>query len=252
MSNAHDEGQEPVSDHLVDGSGSNQPEADVNTVTDASRAPPHQESTKAPSNEQSTGPREPSALYEMLQHPLLMRNVVLPTTAVAEVITKVRGAAMLREHSICFSGPSGSGKSQALRGVAIELPKHFPDVSIFTHNILNQPVNSTRAFFKHFLVTTRGGLTTGETYDLRYWLANRLLDEALQSKLKLVVMLVDESQQMTLEDFNFLKDIGNHLEFYNAHILVVMMAEEPSFQEVVSMLSHTDRKGISCRPRWPG
>lgn len=199
------------------------------------------------SNEHDSATPESSALYDKLGHPLLLKSVVLPTSAVADVITKVRSAAMLRQHSISFSGPSGSGKSQALRGVSIELRKHFPDVSIFTHHILNQPSNSTRGFFKHFLVTTQAGSTFGETYDLRSRLTNKLLESALLSRLKLVLMLIDESQQMTIEDFNFLKDVGNHLEFHGAHILVVMMAEEPTFQNVLSRLRQSDRKGLAAR-----
>jgi hypothetical protein len=183
----------------------------------------------------------------MLAHPLLVKSVILPTPPICELVTALRRAVMLREQGCCFTATSGYGKSYGLAMAQRELRTLFVDVPIYRHVIDNHQVPSIRAFFKHFLLTVGEPKISGETFDLRVRLENRLIDCGRSSGMKLVVMLIDEAQGMALQDFQFLKDIGNHLEDAGVQLVVIMMGQDPQFAEVIERLRSKGRLDLISR-----
>lgn len=187
------------------------------------------------------------ALPALLAHPLLAKGVILPTPPICELVTALRRAVMLREQGCCFTATSGYGKSYGLAMAQRELRRLFVDVPIYRHVIDNHQVPSIRAFFKHFLITAGETNISGETYDLRIRLENRLIDSGRSSDMKLVVMLIDEAQEMALQDFQFLKDIGNHLEDAGVQLVVIMMGQDPDFTTVIDKLRTAGRLDLISR-----
>lgn len=188
-----------------------------------------------------------SDLTQMLAHPLLMKNVIIPTPPICELVTALRRAVMLREQGCSFTATSGFGKSYGLAMAQRELRNMFVDVPIYRHVVDNHQVPSIRAFFKHFLLTVGEPKISGETYDLRIRLENRLIDCGRNSNLKLIVMLIDEAQEMALQDFQFLKDIGNHLEDAGIQLVVIMMGQDPQFAAVIDKLRKKGRLDLISR-----
>lgn len=186
-------------------------------------------------------------LRQMLEHPLLVKGVVLPTNPVNELVVALRRAVMMREQGCCFTGISGFGKTYGLAMAENELRRLFVGVPIIRHIVNNQQYPSIRSFFKHFLITVGEHNIKGETYDLRVRFANPLIDAGRATKMKLVVMLIDEAQEMALQDFCFLKDIGNDLEDNGVQFVAVMMAQEPDFSKVVQKLRDAGRLDLICR-----
>jgi len=128
-----------------------------------------------------------------------------------------------------------------------ELGKIFADVPIYRHVVNNHQVPSIRAFFKHFLKTVGEPKLNGETYDLRIRLENLLIDAGRGSSMKLVVLLIDEAQEMALQDFQFLKDIGNQLEDAGVQLVVIMMGQDPDFTAVIDKLRAAGRLDLISR-----
>lgn len=186
-------------------------------------------------------------LPALLAHPLLAKGVILPTPPICELVTALRRAVMLREQGCCFTATSGYGKSYGLAMAERELRRLFVDVPIYRHVIDNHQVPSIRAFFKHFLITVGETKINGETYDLRIRLENRLIDSGRSSDMKLIVMLIDEAQEMALQDFQFLKDIGNHLEDAGVQLVVIMMGQDPDFTAVIDKLRAAGRLDLISR-----
>jgi hypothetical protein len=180
-------------------------------------------------------------------HPLLAKTVILPTPPICELVTALRRAVLLREQGCCFTATSGYGKSYGLTMAERELRRLFVDVPIYRHVIDNHQVPSIRAFFKHFLITVGETNINGETYDLRIRLEHRLVDSGRNSDMKLVVMLIDEAQEMALQDFQFLKDIGNHLEDAGVQLVVIMMGQDPDFATVIDKLRKAGRLDLISR-----
>lgn len=181
------------------------------------------------------------------EHPILSKKLILPTKPINELVTALRRAVTLREQGCCFSATSGFGKSFGLALAEQELKRIFPGVAVFRHIIDNQQVPSIRAFFKHFLITVGVTDIKGETYDLRVRLINRLVERGRSSRMKLVVLLVDEAQGMALQDFRFLKDIGNELEKVDVQLVVIMMGQDPDFGEAIDRLRDEGRLDLVSR-----
>lgn len=186
-------------------------------------------------------------LRSLLAHPLLAKGVILPTPPIDELLVSLRRAVMLREQGCCFTATSGFGKSYGLMMAERELNNLFEDVPIYRHIVNNQQVPSVRAFFKHFLVTVGEKNISGETFDLRLRLVNNLIDSGRSSRMNLVVILIDEAQGMALQDFQFLKDIGNQLENAGIQLVVIMMGQDPDFSEVVNDLRLARRLDLISR-----
>ncbi len=186
-------------------------------------------------------------LLAQMKHPILCKKIVLPTKPISELVSALRRVVMLREQGCCFSATSGYGKSWGLAMAETELRSLFPAVPIFRHIIPNHPVPSIRAFFKHFLCTVGIKDLKGETYDLRMRLVNRLIDYGRTSPLKLIVILIDEAQEMAVQDFKFLKDIGNEMEKMDVQLVVIMMGQDPEFGEAISDLRADGRLDLVSR-----
>jgi hypothetical protein len=202
---------------------------------------------KAGSNAAATQVDIPRIRKTALNHPLLSGKVVLPTPPINELFMAIKRIVILREPGCCFTAKSGAGKSYALTMMESLLRKEFPEIAIFRHVILNQQVPSIRAFFKHFLKTVHHDERRGETADLRERVVNRLIDEGRLSGFDLVVLLIDEAQEMALQDFKFLKDIGNELDKEGVQLVVIMMGEDPEFGDVIVKLRDQGRLDLVSR-----
>jgi hypothetical protein len=181
------------------------------------------------------------------EHPFLTKGVVLPTKPIGELTGALRRAVILREQGCCFTSTSGYGKSYGLKLAESQLRMMFPDAPIYRHIIDNQQVPSIRAFFKHFLLTVGEVNIKGETYDLRVRLEHRLIDKGLGTRMKLVILLIDEAQEMALQDFQFLKDVGNHLDDAGVQLVVIMMGQDPDFSTAVDKLRAAGRLDLVSR-----
>jgi hypothetical protein len=185
---------------------------------------------------------------QMIQnHPLMTTDVLLPTSPIKELFNAIHRVVILRETGCCFTGHSGVGKSCALDVVEAMLQLRIPGLCVVKHDTHSQQVPSIRAFFKHFLTTIKHSQLRGETYDLRQRLVNWLVDEGRLSGRNMIVLLIDEAQSMTIQDFNFLKDVFNDLSKDGVQLVSILMAQSPDFTAVVNALKHERRLDLIGR-----
>lgn len=182
-----------------------------------------------------------------LHHPLMTKDVLLPTAPINELFLAIHRVVVLRETGCCFTGHSGIGKSCALDVVEAMLQIQMPGLCVVKHDTHSQQVPSIRAFFKHFLTTIKHSQLRGETFDLRQRLVNWLVDEAKLSGLNMIVLLIDEAQGMKMQDFNFLKDVFNDLNKEGVQLITILMAQAPDFAEVVATLKRERRLDLIGR-----
>ncbi|MYM42218.1 hypothetical protein GTP27_23280 [Pseudoduganella sp. CY13W] len=186
-------------------------------------------------------------LLSLTKHPLFGKTLVMPTEPIKEMVGAMRRAVILRELGCCFTAISGYGKSKGLIMAERELRKIFPRIPIFRHIVDNQQVPSIRAFFKNFLLTVGVTDIAGETFDLRVRLGAALEEAGMRGPEKMVVLLIDEAQGMALQDFCFLKDIGNQLEQVDVHFVVFMMGQEPEFTRMAQRIRERGRLDLVSR-----
>ncbi|HEX7649722.1 MAG TPA: ATP-binding protein [Noviherbaspirillum sp.] len=167
-----------------------------------------------------------------MHHPLLNETEVLQTRPIRDLFKTVKLHVMLHETGCCFSAPSGSGKSTALEMLVALLHMQLPGLPVYMHLTLNHQIPSIRAFFKHFLVTVNHPERKGETSDIRQRVVDCIVDDARISGFDMAVLIIDEAQAMSFQDFKFLKDIGNQLRDKHVSLIPVLMGQHPEMEEV--------------------
>lgn len=180
-------------------------------------------------------------------HPLITTKVLLPTKPIQEVYLEIRRVVLLREISCYATGKSGLGKSSALAVIAAMLVRELPGLFVISYSTRNQQVPSIRAFFKYFLKMVGHQNRKGETEDLRDRLISCLIHHSRQSSFGIAVLLLDEAQAMSLQDFLFLKDVYNDLALEGVQLVTVLMGQEPDFSNVIHQLQHESRLDLTGR-----
>ncbi|WP_083438802.1 ATP-binding protein [Herbaspirillum autotrophicum] len=191
--------------------------------------------------------KEKSLISQILLHPLMTGQVLLPTKPAKELFSVVWRAVLLRETGLCLSASSGAGKTSALEMIEEMIRQKLPTLPIFRHETHNQQIPSIRAFFKHFLVTVGHSELKGETFDLRQRLVNSLVDEARISGQNVVLMLIDEAHAMAVSDFNFLKDVYNDLGKEGVQLVTVLMGQEPDLSILIKKIRSEGRLDLIGR-----
>lgn len=183
----------------------------------------------------------------VLTHPLFSGGVSIITPPIVEMYVSVKRAIALRELSRTFSGPSGAGKTYAISMVTAMLRTDFPRLCILSHTAGNQQLPSIRAFYKGFLHSVGHHEVKGETWDLRARLVRTMASEARQAGLNIVVLFIDEANAMTLQDFNFLKDVYNDLEKEDVQLITIMLGQSPDLDAVLDNLANNGRLDLISR-----
>ncbi|UWE18895.1 ATP-binding protein [Herbaspirillum huttiense] len=180
-------------------------------------------------------------------HPLFTGELLLPTKPVEYLYQQVTRAILLSETGICFSAPSGAGKSSALDVVEGNLATDFPNIPVYVHSTHTAPISSIRAFFKHFLETVGHSKLNGETPDLRRRLIMKIVDDARAGGERTVLLFVDEAQAMHIMDFNFLKDVHNDLRSEGINLVTVLMGQEPETTAILNSFKSEGRSDLTGR-----
>jgi|GEM_PF-958069 len=182
-----------------------------------------------------------------VHHPLFTSRILLPTVPIEELYRVIKRVVVLRETGCCLTARSGVGKTAALEMVEAMIKRQMPDLVVFRHDTHNQQIPSIRAFFKHFLTTVGHVEKKGETYDLRERLVNCLVDDARISGRNMILLFVDEAHAMSVQDFNFLKDVYNDLDKQGVQLITVLMGQEPDFTKVIDGLKQAGRLDLIGR-----
>ncbi|MDX2218210.1 MAG: ATP-binding protein [Burkholderiales bacterium] len=200
----------------------------MSTVSETIIAESTQQQVRPKTREQLHDPTTRALL--LTGHPLITNEALLLTPPVEELYRKVKRVVILRETGCAFSAPSGAGKSSALWMLTNMLKLELPNLYIFTHQTHTGGVKTERSIFKHLLSSIKHGSTAGQTEDLRIRLVNTMADQAKHSGLNMVVMLIDEAQALSNEEFQLLKDISNDLQKERVQLVTIFMGQSPDLE----------------------
>lgn len=183
----------------------------------------------------------------IMQHPLFKQDVALLTPPIKELYRDVKRRIIMREMSSAYVAPSGAGKSTAVAVLQALIKADFPGICVLTHGTHNQQYASIRAFFKHFLASVGHYEQRGETFDLRQRLLRILADDARVAGMNIIVLLVDEANAMKLDDFLFLKDVGNDLAGESIQLITILIGQSPELDIVLDTLVQQRKLDLLAR-----
>lgn len=183
----------------------------------------------------------------LMAHPLITGKTLIPTAPVEDFCNRIYRGVILRQQGLCFTAISGTGKTSALAYVKNYLETRIPNLVVYSHSTHNYQVDSIRAFFKFFLDSVGVKELKGETADLRKRLVSKIQDDAVVSGYNMAVLLIDESQKMSIKDFYFLKDTINDLDKARIGFVTVLMAQAPDFDEVYNLMKTNHKLDLFSR-----
>lgn len=180
-------------------------------------------------------------------HPLFDHSVLLPTKMIQEMYKIVKTIVLLRSSGNVFVGESGAGKTDAVERIRTMLLADFPGLPIYIHDAHNHNIATQRAFYKHFLHTVGLNEQKGETADLRARLLHQIVDDARVSGYSFIILFIDESNAMLVNDFLFLKDVYNDLAHAGVQLLTILVGQSPQMQGALDKLLTAGRTDLSFR-----
>ena len=180
-------------------------------------------------------------------HPLVTGKVVLRTGSIEELCKISYRTVILRQGGLYFTGKSGMGKTLALEYLVGYLCERMPKLRVVLNDGRYSKFPSRRAFYKFYLNSIGDERTSGETADLAIRLIRNFVDMARASGLNMIVLLIDEAQQMSFEDFDFLKDVGNQMARDGANLIPIFIAQSPEFTKVVDEIRSSGRVDLISR-----
>lgn len=183
----------------------------------------------------------------IMTHPLFKQDTALITPPIKEMYADVKRRIVLRDMSSAYVAPSGAGKSMAVTVLHAFLQMEFPGTFVLMHSTHNQQYASIRAFFKHFLASVGHREQRGETFDLRQRLLRALVDRARVAGMSIVVLLLDEANAMKVDDFLFLKDVGNDLAKESIQLITILVGQSPELDIVLDKLMESRKLDLLSR-----
>lgn len=112
------------------------------------------------------------------------------------------------------------GKTRAILYITRELQeKYGPELPVYVYNVTSHAA-SDKKFYQELLLTVgHPEFERGTTTILKNRLLNSLVASASVTKSKKVVLFIDEAQNMSTNDFEWLMDIYNNLSLWDIHMV---------------------------------
>ena len=112
------------------------------------------------------------------------------------------------------------GKTRAILYITRELQeKYGPELPVYVYNVTSHAVSDKKFYQELLLAVGHPEFEKGTTTVLKNRLLNSLVASASVTKSKKVVLFIDEAQNMSVNDFEWLMDIYNNLSLWDIHMV---------------------------------
>ncbi|MEI5997629.1 ATP-binding protein [Paraburkholderia bengalensis] len=204
----------------------------INLSTVSIHAPPER---SEPATDSSAAQKLGTALENLSSHPIFGSSDLIATPQVAEVYGVVKPMVAVNDSGAFISADPGAGKSSCLQVLQAFLTRDMPSLSSFIIPINQQQSTSIRAFYKNLLSILELS-TNGETPDLRARTFTQLTYVGCESKIRKILLFLDEAHRMGITEFQFLKDVYNHLALHGVSLITIMAGQSPNLAARITEL----------------
>lgn len=124
-------------------------------------------------------------------------------------------------------GKPRTGKTRAILYITKELrDKYGPELPIYVYNVTSHAASDKRFYQELLLTIGHPEFEKGTTTVLKTRLLNSLVASAAGTKSKKVVLFIDEAQNMSINDFEWLMDIYNNLNLWDIHMISFLFGSQ--------------------------
>ncbi|MFP3554038.1 ATP-binding protein [Paraburkholderia sp. SIMBA_049] len=195
---------------------------------------------------ESDRPAYAASAEDVSSHPLFGTVDLIATPQTAEVYGIVKIMVVLNDSGAYISARPGAGKSCCLQILQAYFNRDMPSLPSFILHANQQQHHSIRAFYKGLLFSL-GLSTSGETADLRARTFTQLAYLGRESRIRKILFLIDEAHRMGIFEFQFLKDVYNHLSLNGVSLITIMVGQQPNLSERIDKLRADGHEDIIGR-----
>lgn len=176
-----------------------------------------------------------------------LENIVFVSPPLRRTYDEIRLPTYLNEKGCWIGASSQAGKTKALEYCEAALKMELPNAVVLRLNMHILPAATKRSFPIRLLQRLGIEQSSIDTTKLRIKLAKTIGDRLANAAQKLCILLLDESQAMTISDFYFLKDLSNDLLPWGVSLLTFVFGETPKMSNIVDQLQNGDEQGLAER-----
>ncbi|WP_454742757.1 ATP-binding protein [Cupriavidus necator] len=183
-----------------------------------------------------------------IEHPMISKRNRTPlrTPPLIDFYNQAKLFIALR-HSFYIEESTGEGKTMMMRFLRETLPRDLGDLRVIHYRRDNRDEPSLGGFFKGFLERMGHPIVSGSPYDLSERLIRNILELALRTQWRYIVLIIDEAQAMEVSDFGFVKDLNNELEEEGIDFSFIACGEAPFLGELIKKIDPDGRNAYCDR-----
>lgn len=161
-------------------------------------------------------------------HPIELGHYLIPTKEVLRLMENLKKIVMNRLPGMIVYGRPRLGKTSAIKFAIENLPAYMAaPLPILIANSNAYKVPSEEKFFVDLLQDFRFPFTARrKPSDLRNQIVNLLMEKAEKSRLRRIILIMDEAHRLTEFHFNWLMDIYNQLDREKISMSVISVGQE--------------------------
>lgn len=161
-------------------------------------------------------------------HPIELGHYLIPTKEVLRLMENLKKIVMNRLPGMIVYGRPRLGKTSAIKFAIENLPAYMAaPLPILIANSNAYKVPSEEKFFVDLLQDFKFPFTTRrKPSDLRNQIINLLLEKAEKSRLRRIILIMDEAHRLTEFHYNWLMDIYNQLDREKISMSVISVGQE--------------------------
>ncbi|MGM1044519.1 MAG: AAA family ATPase [Bacillota bacterium] len=161
-------------------------------------------------------------------HPIELGHYLIPTKEVLRLMENLKKIVMNRLPGMIVYGRPRLGKTSAIKFAIENLPSYMAaPLPILIANSNSYKVPSEEKFFVDLLQDFKFPFTTRrKPSDLRNQIVNLLMEKSEKSRLRRIILIMDEAHRLTEFHFNWLMDIYNQLDREKISMSVISVGQE--------------------------
>ncbi len=164
---------------------------------------------------------------EIDQHPLVQQTYIVPTVSIDDAYVQVKRCIRHRIPGALLVGQSRFGKTYCARYISRQLKDEYPKLVVISVGSEKKKTPVESAFFESLLEAAgHKEIQSGTNSAKRRRLIERLTELVTRSRQNLLVLFFDEAQRLSMEEYEWLRDVHDQLERRGIRMITFLIGQQ--------------------------
>lgn len=184
---------------------------------------------------------------DMDEHPINTERYLIPTEPIGRLMTVLEKIVRRRTSGLLIHGRPRYGKSKAIKYCSNAIKELFPGLPVCIFSAPKKMTSSEDAFYTNLLEALGHKQLRGKPHEKRQRILNLIYERANRYKRRMFLLFIDEAQKFFDEHFEWLRDIYDNLELHHEVRLVVVLVGQSELMTVKDQFLSARKDSIVAR-----